>query len=112
MRWGELRAAGAALNPALLEAPPTEKRTLIKKMSMEGDWAGVLENSEQAMSLLWGRGRRDLQRYVVGACESLGSEYERVAAGIHSQLRTLLGAYPRLVDSSPIGDTGAAAAET
>jgi type VI secretion system protein ImpA len=35
MRWGELRAAGATLNPALLEAPPTEKRTLIKKMSME-----------------------------------------------------------------------------
>jgi hypothetical protein len=38
MRWGELRAAGATLNPALLEAPPTEKRTLIKKMSMEADW--------------------------------------------------------------------------
>ncbi len=112
MRWGELRAAGAALNPALLEAPPTEKRTLIKKMSMEGDWAGVLENAEQAMSLLCGRGWLDLQRYVVRACESLGSEYEPVAAGIRSELRTLLADYPGLLNSSLMDDTPAANAET
>jgi type VI secretion system protein ImpA len=112
MRWGELRAAGATLNPALLEAPPTEKRTLIKKMSMEGDWAGVLENSEQAMSLLCGRGWLDLQRYVVRACESLGSEYEPVAAGIRSELRALLADYPDLLNSSLMDDTPAANAET
>jgi type VI secretion system protein ImpA len=112
LRWGELRAAGSTLNPALLEAPPTEKRTLIKKMSMEGDWAGVLENSEQAMSLLCGRGWLDLQRYVVRACESLGSEYEPVAAGIRSELRALLADYPDLSHSSLMDDTPAANAET
>jgi type VI secretion system protein ImpA len=112
LRWGELRAAGSTLNPALLEAPPTEKRTLIKKMSMEGDWAGVLENSEQAMSLLCGRGWLDLQRYVVRACESLGSEYEPVAAGIRSELRALLADYPDLLRSSLMDDTPAANAET
>jgi type VI secretion system protein ImpA len=112
LRWGELRAAGATLNPALLEAPPTEKRTLIKKLSMESDWAGVLENSEQAMSLPCGRGWLDLQRYVVRACESLGSEYEPVAAGIRSELKALLADYPDLLNSSLMDDTPAANAET
>jgi type VI secretion system protein ImpA len=112
MRWGELRQAGATLNPALLEAPPTEKRTLIKKMSLEADWAGVLENSEQVMSLPCGRGWLDLQRYVVRACESLGSEYESVAAGIRSELKALLTDYPALPNSSLMDDTPAANAET
>jgi type VI secretion system protein ImpA len=112
LRWGELRGAGAALNPALLEAPPTEKRTLIKKMSMEGDWAGVLENAEQAMSLPCGRGWIDLQRYAVRACESLGSDYEPVAAGIRSELKALLADYPDLLNSSLMDDTPAANAET
>jgi type VI secretion system protein ImpA len=112
MRWGELRAAGATLNPALLEAPPTEKRTLIKKMSMEADWAGVLENAEQAMSLPCGRGWLDLQRYSVRACESLGSEYEPVAAGVRSELKSLLADYPDLLNSSLMDDTPAANAET
>lgn len=112
MRWGELRAAGAALNPAMLEAPPTEKRTLIKKMSMESDWAGVLENSEQAMSLPCGRGWIDLQRYAVRACESLGSEYEPVAAAIRAELKILLADYPDLLNSSLMDDTPAANVET
>lgn len=112
LRWGELRAAGSTLNPALLEAPPTEKRTLIKKMSVEGDWAGVLENCEQAMSLVCGRGWLDLQRYVVRACEYLGPEYEPVASGVRSELRALLADYPDLVNSSLMDDTPAANAET
>ena len=112
MRWGELRAAGPSLNPAILEAPPTEKRTLIKKMSMEGDWAGVLENAEQAMSLPCGIGWLDLQRYAVRACASLGSDYEPVAAGIRAELKTLLADYPDLLISSLMDDTPAANAET
>jgi len=112
LRWGELRAAGATLNPALLEAPPTEKRTLIKKMSMEADWAGVLENSEQAMSLPCGRGWLDLQRYSVRACEALGSEFEPAAAGIRSELKALLADYPDLPNSSLMDDTPTANAET
>jgi type VI secretion system protein ImpA len=112
LRWGELRAAGATLDPALLEAPPTEKRTVIKKMSMEGDWAGVLEDSEQAMSLPCGRGWIDLQRYAVRACESLGSDYEPVASGIRSALKALLADYPDLLNSSLMDDTPTANLET
>jgi type VI secretion system protein ImpA len=79
---------------------------------MEGDWAGVLENSEQAMSLPCGRGWLDLQRYAVRACESLGSDYEPVAAGIRSGLKALLADYPDLLNSSLMDDTPTANAET
>lgn len=112
MRWGELRAGGSTLDPALLEAPPTEKRTLIKKLSMEGNWAEVLENAEQAMSLPCGRGWLDLQRYAVRSCEALGSEFEPVANGIRSELKVLLDSYPDLLNASMMDDTPAANAET
>jgi type VI secretion system protein ImpA len=112
MRWGEVRGAGATLNPALLEAPPTEKRTQIKKMAMEGNWSEVLEGAEGAMGLPCGRGWLDLQRYSVRACESLGSEFEPVAAAIRSELKTLLADYPDLANSSLMDDTPAANAET
>ena len=112
LRWGEIREAGAALSPALLEAPPTEKRTHIKKMAMEGNWAEVLEGAETAMGLPCGRGWLDLQRYVVRACESLGSEYEPVAASIRSEVKSLLADYPDLLSATMMDDTPAANSET
>ena len=112
LRWGELRESGATLNVSLLEAPPTEKRTHIKKMAMEGNWAEVLEGAESAMSLPCGRGWLDLQRYVVRACESLGSDYEPVAAGVRSELKALLADYPDLLNATMMDDTPAANTET
>jgi len=111
-RWGELRAGGSSLDPAILEAPPTEKRTHIKKMALEGNWAEVLEGAESAMSLPCGRGWLDLQRYAVRACESLGSDYEPAAAAIRSDLKALLTDYPDLLNASLMDDTPAANAET
>ncbi len=46
------------------------------------------------------------------ACESLGSDYEPVAAGIRSGLKALLADYPDLLNSSLMDDTPAANAET
>jgi type VI secretion system protein ImpA len=111
-RWGELRGGGASLDPAILEAPPTEKRTQIKKMAMEGNWAEVLEGTESVMSLPCGRGWLDLQRYAVRACESLGPDYEPVAAAIRADLKALLADYPDLLNASLMDDTPAANAET
>ena len=111
-RWGELRGAGASLDPAILEAPPTEKRTYIKKMAMEGNWAEVLEGAESAMGLPCGRGWLDLQRYAVRACESLGSDYEPIAAAIRADLKALLADYPDLLDATMMDDTPAANSET
>ena len=112
LRWGELRGAGSSLDIAALEAPPTEKRTYIKKMAMEGNWAEVLEGAETAMSLPCGRGWLDLQRYAVRACESLGSDYSQVSTAIASDLKALLADYPDLVNASMMDDTPAANAET
>lgn len=112
LRWGELRGAGSSLDIAALEAPPTEKRTYIKKMAMEGNWAEVLEGAEAAMCLPCGRGWLDLQRYAVRACESLGSDYSQVATAISSDLKALLADYPDLVNASMMDDTPAANAET
>lgn len=112
LRWGELRGAGSSLDIAALEAPPTEKRTYIKKMAMEGNWAEVLEGAETAMSLPCGRGWLDLQRYAVRACESLGSDYTQVGTAISSDLKALLADYPDLVNASMMDDTPAANAET
>jgi type VI secretion system protein ImpA len=112
VRWGELRGAGSSLDPAILEAPPTEKRTHIKKMALEGNWLEVLEGAESAMSLPCGRGWLDLQRYAVRACESLGSDYEPAAAAIRSDLKALLADYPDLLTASLMDDTPAANAET
>jgi type VI secretion system protein ImpA len=111
-RWGELRGRGSSLDPAILEAPPTEKRTHIKKMAMEGNWAEVLEGTESVMSLPCGRGWLDLQRYAVRACESLGSDYEPVAAAIRADLKALLADYPDLLNASLMDDTPAANLET
>jgi type VI secretion system protein ImpA len=111
-RWGELRGRGSALDPAILEAPPTERRTQIKKMAMEGNWAEVLEGTESVMSLPCGRGWLDLQRYAVRACESLGSDYEPVAAAIRADLKALLADYPDLLNASLMDDTPAANLET
>jgi type VI secretion system protein ImpA len=111
-RWGELRAAGSSLDLAVLDAPPTEKRTHIKKMAMEGNWAEVLEGTESAMNLPCGRGWLDLQRYAVRACESLGSDYEQVAAAIKADLKALLADYPDLMNASLMDDTPVANLET
>ena len=112
MRWGELREAGPSLNPVLLGAPPTEKRTQLKKSAMEGNWTDVLETSESIMSMPCGRGWLDLQRYTVRACESLGSDFDPAAAGIRSELKSLLADYPDLLTASLTDDTPAANNET
>ncbi|TVP73639.1 MAG: type VI secretion system protein TssA, partial [Gemmatimonadales bacterium] len=72
-RWGELRAGGPDLDPRLLEAPPTESRTRLKLLLLDGKWAELLEAAEEVMATPWGRGWIDLQRYVVTALDHLGS---------------------------------------
>src|SRR5262249_7680004 len=46
LRFGELRAAGAAIDQTKLAAPPSAIRQALKKNSMEGNWTGVLETAE------------------------------------------------------------------
>lgn len=112
VRWGEIREAGSYLNPAMLEAPPTELRQQIKKCAMEGQWDALIETAENCMGMPCGRGWLDLQRQVVRACESLGSDFEPVASSIRGTLRALLTDYPDLITATLLDDTPTANVET
>jgi type VI secretion system protein ImpA len=112
LRWGELRASGATLDPALLLAPSTEVRQNIKRLSLESNWQELLEAAEIAMASPTARAWLDLQRYVVKACEEMGSAYEPIALAVRGALHELLSQYPQLPQMTLIDDTPTANAET
>lgn len=109
-RWGELRAGGDSLDSSLLEAPPTEVRTEIKRLANEGAWDQVLETGENAMATPAGRGWLDLQRYTVRAAEECG--HYNVATAIKAELRALLTDLPSLLEAVLADDTPTANRET
>lgn len=112
LRWGELRAGGESVDQTLLEAPPSEIRQQLKRLSLQGQWEELLEAAETAMSMPCGRGWLDLQRQAVRACSELGGWYDPVANSIRSELRALLADYPALPEMTMMDDTATANSET
>jgi type VI secretion system protein ImpA len=112
LRWGELRAAVDRADPTQLEAPPTELRRHLKRLALDKKWEQLLEAAESAMALPCSRAWLDLQRFVIEACDALGSEYEAIARAIRSELKALLTDIPELLDAALMDDTPAANAET
>jgi len=112
LRWGELRAAGNEVDQMLLAAPSSEIRQNLKRLSLEGNWAEVLEAAETAMAMECGRGWLDLQRYVGRACSELGADHDPIRNAVISELRALLMDYPKLTDLTMMDDTATANAET
>jgi type VI secretion system protein ImpA len=112
LRWGELRSAINLGDPTQLEAPPTELRRQLKRLFLEKKYAQLLETAECAMALPCSRAWLDLQRFVVHACEALGSDYEPIAHAIRSQLKALVADIPQLLDATLMDDTPAANPET
>jgi type VI secretion system protein ImpA len=112
LRWGELRVDGPSLDESKLEAPPTEIRQKLKRLSQEGQWEEVLETAETAMAMSCGRGWLDLQRFVVRACEELGSWYDPIAQAVRGEVKTLLQDYPQLRSLTMSDDTPTANPET
>jgi type VI secretion system protein ImpA len=110
LRWGELRANPYELDWRLLEAPPTEVRQNIKRLSQEGQYQPLLEAAEEVMAMPSGRAWLDLQRFVLGACDSLG--YDAVSRALRSEIKALLADYPQLLEASLNDDTQAANAQT
>lgn len=111
-RWGELRAEGGQVDPALLAAPPTEVRTRVKALLMEESWPELLEAAEEVMATPFGRGWLDLQRYVVTAADALGEEYAAIARSVRGALRSLLQDLPDLPAQTLTDDTPTANPET
>jgi len=112
LRWGELRAAIEQADPTKLEAPPTELRRHLKKLLLDKKYEELLDAAESAMALPCGRAWLDMQRFVVEACEALGSGYEAIARAIRSELKALVTDIPQLLDATLMDETPAANAET
>ncbi len=112
LRWGELRAAIDQADPTKLEAPPTELRRHLKKLLLDKKYEELLDAAENAMSLPCGRAWLDMQRFVVEACEALGTGYEAIARAIKSELKALVTDIPQLLDATLMDETPVANAET
>jgi type VI secretion system protein ImpA len=112
LRWGELRAAVDLADPTLLEAPPTDLRKHLKRLTLDKKWEELLEAAESAMALPCSRAWLDLQRTVVEACEALGGDYAAIARAIRSELKALITDIPQLLDVTLMDETPAANAET
>ena len=112
LRWGELRAAIELADPTRLEAPPTELRRHLKRLLIDKKYEQLLEAAESAMALPCSRAWLDLQRFVVEACDALGSGYEAIARAIRSELKALITDIPQLLDATLMDETPAANAET
>jgi type VI secretion system protein ImpA len=110
LRWGELRANAYELDWRLLEAPPTDVRQNIKRLSQEGEFQQLLEAAEEVMATASGRAWLDLQRFVLGACDATGNY--AVSRAIRSEIKALLADYPQLLEASLNDDTQAANAQT
>jgi type VI secretion system protein ImpA len=112
LRWGELRAAIEQADPTKLEAPPTELRRHLKKLLLDKRYEQLLDAAESAMALPCSRAWLDMQRFVVDACEALGSGYEAIARAIRSELKALVTDIPQLLDATLMDETPAANTET
>jgi type VI secretion system protein ImpA len=112
LRWGELRAQGAELDPRLLDAPPSQVRTQLKTMLLDQDWSQLLEAAETIMATPAGRGWLDLQRYVLNACAGLGPDFDVVIRAIREELRRLLADIPGLIEMTLMDDMPTAGPST
>src|SRR6185295_15645075 len=111
-RWGELRASRGKLDQTLLEAPPSEVRQRLKRLSLQANWAELLEGVETAMGTPYGRGWLDIQRYVCRACAELGRPYGPIGEAVQSELRALLHDLPELPQLTLMDDTAVASPDT
>jgi type VI secretion system protein ImpA len=112
LRWGELRAAVDLADPTQFEAPPTDLRKHLKRLTLDKKWEELLEAAESAMALPCSRAWLDLQRTVVEACEGLGSDYGAIVRAIRSELKALITDIPQLLDATLMDETPVANAET
>ncbi len=110
LRWGELRAGGDSPSLELLAPPPTQVRQDLKRLSVEANWAELIELAENVMAMPCGRGWLDLQRYAVRALDENG--YSGIASAIRSELRSLVADLPQLPQWTLADDTPTANAET
>jgi hypothetical protein len=84
----------------------------LKKLLLDKKYEELLDAAESAMALPCSRAWFDLQRFVVEACDALGSGYEAIARAIRSELKALVTDIPQLLDATLMDETAAANSET
>ena len=99
-------------DPRLLEAPPPQARSQLRRLQLEGKWEQLLEAAEQVMGTPAGRGWLDLQRYTLSACAGLGDGFHQVARAVAHELSTLLSELPGLPEMTLMDDMPTASRET
>jgi len=112
LRWGELRADHEGLDPRILEAPPPQARSQLRRLLLDSQWDQLLEAAEGIMGTPAGRGWLDLQRYTLSACAGLGDPFHPVARAIAAELAALLHDLPGLPEMTLMDDMPAASRET
>jgi type VI secretion system protein ImpA len=110
LRWGELRAGGDSPSLELLAPPATQVRQDLKRLSVESNWADLIELAENTMAMPCGRAWLDLQRYAVKALDEFG--YPGIASAIRSEVRSLVADLPQLPQWTLADDTPTANADT
>ncbi len=112
LRFGELRAAASKGDLRQLEAPPTEIRRQLRIFALDQKWKELLELTEASMALPASRAWLDLHRMSAEACVGLGDDYNGVAQGIRSEVRSLLRDVPEIRGAILMDDTPACNPQT
>jgi type VI secretion system protein ImpA len=105
--FGPLLARGTPVSEDLLEPPPTELRTALRRAALGSSWQEVLNCTERGMELPCGACWLDLQFYSQRACTEL--QHEGAANAIRGMLAGYLRALPDLeglvmLDGSPVAN--------
>ena len=108
--WAGLMNHAPQIDHSAIEAPPSELRVSLKRLTAESEWDQVLEATEAAMLEPFGRTWFDMQRYAVNALEQKG--FPSTARVVNNQFRVLLEILPDLLDITLPDDSPVANAET
>jgi type VI secretion system protein ImpA len=112
LRMGELYAQSSPPDASQCAAPSSETRQMLRRLASEGDWAGLLEQAEEAIGRPEGCAWLDAHRYALVAMASGDVDRSAAARAARSLLRAVLGDFPELAEAELGDGTPTANAET
>jgi type VI secretion system protein ImpA len=108
--WASIMFQSPMLDRSAIEAPESDLRVKLKRLTADGEWDKLLDLTESTMLRPCARYWLDMQRYAVNAIEQKNSP--GIARVVINQLRVLLEMMPDLIELTFPDDTPAANPET
>jgi hypothetical protein len=108
--WAPIMFQSPMLDRSAVEAPESDLRVRLKRLTGDSEWDKVLELTESTMLRPCARYWMDLQRYAVNAIEQKNSP--GISRVMINQLRVLLEMMPDLIELTFPDDTPSANPET